>query len=1053
MQPVHIGRAKKRIHCIDGVLAVTSWPWNSLNTCFITAFRHRDPKQALSSSVWLEILCALALLGWLGLKDQAMAQSERPVNTNVAGPTTSGGQDQSSEVLTQAAQLHTLMPEAAAAKRRVRLTGVVTYFDAARSHLFMQDATDGIEVDTSGQQVVAPRGRQIQVEGVTVSDAYAPLVHAERLVILDPAAMPEPVVAAIDQLHQGWLEGRRVEISGTLRGYKLETNHTRLTAVAQATNLFQVFIPHRVDLGDLNRYLGLRLRFRGVCATRVSTNRILPRLQFYVQDWSQEGVCPDEPIPVDPFAVPTVPISQAIHYTYRDRASHRIKVSGIVTSVRSWGDAALQDSTGALFAEIRQTHAVRFGDRIEALGFPVLRDGQLMLEGVSSRVLATNQHVTPEPVEPDRILRGNFAGRLVTLQGYFIRKEASTDRCNLVLKQQQDIFNVVLEGDAYSEAIKRIKVGSFLQVTGACNIMPDSSGGVESFRILCWHPGQVRVLHGPRVYLYIVWVIAGAGGIVLMALVWVYSLRIQVRRQTAVIEQKCRHEALLEGRYRELFEQANDLIFEVETNERLTAVNAAVARTTGYSKDELLHMKLPDLLTPEAVEPARHWVRQVLQGSLSCINEWSLKARKGQLIILEVTAHKIGDGESSRGLHCIGRDLTERRSLESQLRQAQKMESIGQLAAGIAHDYNNLLTVILGNTDFLINDPRFHPETRQPLEEISDAGRKAANLTRQLLTFSRKQALQTKRVDLNDLLRHMASMLSRLLGENIQLDFNYGTDLPFVEADPGMMEQVILNLAINARDAIRGQGRITLATSLLAVDEAGCHRNREARIGTFLCLHVADTGCGMDASVLSRLFEPFFTTKDPGKGTGLGLATVFSIVKQHRGWIEVDSLVGQGSQFRVFLPATDALFTETPMAAAPSLEVQGHETILLVEDEVALRLWATKVLEKSGYTVLQAGSGPEAVRIWSQHHTRIALLLTDMVMPGGMTGRKLAEQLLDQSRQLKVIYTSGYSLDFSDPEFAGVETRFLLQKPYGNADLLRTVRECLLSSTVRQNSC
>jgi PAS domain S-box-containing protein len=399
---------------------------------------------------------------------------------------------------------------------------------------------------------------------------------------------------------------------------------------------------------------------------------------------------------------------------------------------------------------------------------------------------------------------------------------------------------------------------------------------------------------------------------------------------------------------------------------------------------------------------------------------------------------------ADRPVQMIGtvQDITERKRLEEHLRQSQKMDAVGQLAGGVAHDFNNILTVIQGYTELISSHKGLDSQTRTYVNHIATSAERAAKLTRQLLVFSRKQLIQLKTLNVNELLSNSSAMLQRLLGEQSQLTLNVQPNLPLVIADAGMMEQVLVNLVVNARDAMPKGGRLMIETSLHQIDPDYCRLHADAAPGQFVCLGVIDTGCGMDTHTLGHIFEPFFTTKEVGRGTGLGLSTVYGIVKKHQGWIQVASEVGRGSAFKVFLPASAnaSAATLTPVRGTPA--PAGTETILLVEDESPLRKLARGMLERCGYTVIEAGSGPEAVTLWNQT-AKVDLLLTDMVMPGGMTGRELAVQLESRSPSLKVLYTSGYSLDFVDSDLLLREGINFVPKPYSGLSLAEAVRACL----------
>lgn len=401
---------------------------------------------------------------------------------------------------------------------------------------------------------------------------------------------------------------------------------------------------------------------------------------------------------------------------------------------------------------------------------------------------------------------------------------------------------------------------------------------------------------------------------------------------------------------------------------------------------------------------------------------------------------------NNRVVHCYAEDATDRLNLEAQLRQAQKMDSVGQLAAGVAHDFNNILTIIQGHAGLLKGVAGLDAMPLESARQISLAAERAANLTRQLLMFSRKQIMQPQLLNMNDVIENLSKMLRSLVGEPVELKRALAAQLPPIYADAGMMEQIIVNLSVNARDAMPRGGALHIATEHVSIQAEQATRHPDAREGEFVCLNVADTGHGMDGSTLSHIFEPFFTTKEIGKGTGLGLATVYGIVKQHQGWIEVESAVGRGTTFRIFLPS--------PAHAIPSEEMEkpknilgGNETILVVEDETALRELVHEILEKRGYRVLEAANGVEAMRIWTENKDNVDLLLTDMMMPEGVSGRELAERILDERPATRVIYSSGYSMDVFAEDASFCDSSNFLQKPYDPETLIRMVRESLDAAT------
>jgi signal transduction histidine kinase len=462
---------------------------------------------------------------------------------------------------------------------------------------------------------------------------------------------------------------------------------------------------------------------------------------------------------------------------------------------------------------------------------------------------------------------------------------------------------------------------------------------------------------------------------------------------------------------------------------------------TGSSRAELVGSVSSESLRWEQPELVEHWFAKL--GRNEEVREASTKIRHAsgasREVLVSLMTLSLG-GQPHVLLQA--QDVSGRRLLERQLIQAQKMEAVGQLAAGVAHDFNNILAATLMELDLLLMEPDLKPEVRNGLGNLRRDNERAASLTRQLLMFSRRQAMQVKSLDLNAVLSEGIKMLRRLLGEHIELRVQAASKEVWIEADAGMMYQLIMNLCINARDAMPKGGILTVGVKELVLNSQDIQDSPEARAGSYVVLTVADNGTGMSVETMNRIFEPFFTTKDVGKGSGLGLATAYGIVKQHRGWIEVTSQVGAGSEFRVWLPTGSK--AAMVAAAAPPVEIlPGTGTILVVEDEAPLRTTMRKSLTQANYRVFTAASGKEALEQWRDKMDQINLLLTDMVMPGGMTGLELAEECRKLAPRLRVIITSGYSDEILQ---SGVPTEkgfVYLPKPCGARELVATVRKLL----------
>lgn len=491
-------------------------------------------------------------------------------------------------------------------------------------------------------------------------------------------------------------------------------------------------------------------------------------------------------------------------------------------------------------------------------------------------------------------------------------------------------------------------------------------------------------------------------------------------------------------------EQAEESILITDPDGTIRYVNPAFERIYGYTREEVLGK------TPRTFRSGHHdaefyremW--ETISGGEVWTGSFVNRRKNGETFHETAVISPVRNREGRIVQYvAVKRDVTNELQLEEQLRQSQKMEAIGKLAGGIAHDFNNLLTAITGYGEILQGRVSEDDPSRKEIEGILGAGTRAAALTRQLLAFSRKQMLQPKVLDLNRVVSGMGGMLRRLIGEDLELVVALAEDLWKVRVDPGQVGQVIMNLSVNARDAMEGGGKLTIETANVTVDRSYAMRRPEVEPGEYAMVAVTDTGCGMDEETLARVFEPFFTTKPQGKGTGLGLSTVYGIVKQSRGYIWAYSEVGRGSTFKVYFPRVmDPAAPESGDGAAPSRGRRGTETVLLAEDEPLVRDLVRSVLEHRGYTVVAAGDGVEALETAASRSGPIHLLITDVVMPG-MGGRDLAKRIGERFPGIRVLYMSGYTergivrQGELDPGSA------FLQKPFRVEDLARKVREVL----------
>ena len=515
-----------------------------------------------------------------------------------------------------------------------------------------------------------------------------------------------------------------------------------------------------------------------------------------------------------------------------------------------------------------------------------------------------------------------------------------------------------------------------------------------------------------------------------------------------VTERRKAEEALRESeeRYRTLIEQAADGIMVADAEGRFIQVNGAASEITGYSSEQLLDMTVWDLVDGED-QRQRPTEMERLRDGATVIEERRLRRGDGSIVNVEVSAKMLSDGRVQSTVRDVSermRALEEKRLLEEQLQHAQRLESLGRLAGGVAHDFNNLLTAILTNCDMLrIKLARQDLESRE-VEQIHRASRRAAALTGQLLSFSRKQVIQPRVVDLDEIVRDTQSMLARLIGEHIDLEVRLAGERCLAEADPGQLDQILVNLVVNARDAMRDGGRLTISTRVVTLDEETVRRHPGVAPGRFVELRVSDTGEGMSPDTLEHLFEPFFTTKEHGKGTGLGLATVYGIVRRASGAIEVETALGKGTTVSIYLPQSEGPIAPAHVIRPEAPEKVEGRTILLVEDEDSVRDSASRILTEGGYRVLCASDGEEALRLYDENAGKIDLVLTDVVMPR-MGGPELAREIRDRTPGVKLLFVSGYTDDTLGERGVVSPDIELLHKPFSRVPLLDKVRQVLAS--------
>ncbi len=1050
--------------------------------------------------------------GVLNLVDAFCRVNEASASTGEAGsPPTAAGIAEvvpTNTPLTTVAAMRALRREEVARGAPVQLSGVITYADPEWGVHFFQDETSGTFF--SYRQPGLKPGDWVELAGVTEPSRYAPVVGGPAVRQLGQKPLPAPVKAYLDDMTSGELDSLWVEVEGRVRSLVNNWGHVYFEIVTRRGS-FKALVPGLRDTPMPTHLVDAQVRLRGVCTAELDGNNRL--IGIIVQVPGLDHVEVLQAALTNRFELPTTPIASVSTYGAAPGGQRQVKVHGVVTAVASADVFYVQDTTGGIRVNARHTELVTPGQELEVVGYPSPGVVSPALQEAVFQVRGRQPLPAPVAVRAEDILgNGTNNATRVRMEARLVKTVDLTLQSRLLMQDGPTFFWAVLPVGS-GKAPSPLPAGTILQLTGVCSVQGGQWQEPRSLQLLLGSPADLVILQTPSglVLRHVLLLLGGVGAIAGLALAWAVTLRRRVRQQTGIIRQRLEAEAALEARYRELFENATDILLTFDREGRCTSANRAAVSFFGRDSADMLHLQLADLVSPADLDRVREHVRALLAGQPPGPLEIRARRHDGSEAILETNDRVIHHNGQAVGLQFAARDVTERHHLQAQLQHAHKMESVGQLAAGVAHEFNNLLTVIQGHASLVNLDPHLSPDAKDAVKEITESSRRAASLTRHLLTFSRKQPLHRRAVDLNAVLANVTDMLARLLGEQVQLEVHAAPDLPAILADTSMLEQILVNLTMNARNAMPDGGKLTLRTSRVLLTPEQAQGSLDTRPGWHVRLEVQDTGHGIEPSVLPRIFEPFYTTKDVGQGTGLGLATVYAIVRQHQGWIQVDSAVGRGTTFQIAFPETDQR-PESASAATPDLPprasrtgahvrtapglhpppasrasaavgrsaavsvagpasqlasalevaptvaqatpvepatspvpVSGGETILVVEDEAQLRRIVQRVLAHQGYRVLLAESGVCALRLWDQHRDEITLLLTDMVMPEGMTGRQLADRLLAEKPTLKVIYSSGYSVDLAESEERFQEGMNFLPKPYTPSTLTQFVK-----STLRQ---
>jgi PAS domain S-box-containing protein len=983
-------------------------------------------------------------------------------------------------------QIRGLDQESIAQQPPVNLAGVVTWVDFHTNFIYVLDSSGGIRVMQShfqnGKRIQA--GMLVKVDGVAVAGEFAPVITNAVVLQTGTMNLPEAPLSSLEQALTGTEEGRWIRMRGYVRK-SAEAGRTLEFQMVTPGGEFTVRTPWDRTLRNLQ---GSVILVRGVCAVVANARRQLTGVEIWSP--SAANIQIEQSAPGDLFAVPMRSLASLRQFNLFNTLNERVRTCGSVTLQVPGRYLFVQDGDSSLFALSDQIEPLQPGDRVEIVGFSGNDGGNFLLRNAAYRRIAPGPEPAPVQLPARQSVNEGLDGLLVQAEGVLLDITEKTDELRLIVQARGLVFEAKLDRIGESAPVGPA-IGSKLAITGVYRIQRDEYGKPRSFLLNLRGGNDIRVLVPPPWWTFprMLSVLAGVLVVSLLGLLWTLATR---RKNSLLLhaqaELKAAHDKLeerVQERTRELREQVAarerahaelsgaqeelkrseerfgkafraspvPLALQSVSDQRYVDVNKSFLGLTGYKLEDVLGHTPAELnlfSKPETLQlisdaiAIKHPARN-LQGEVH--------TRDGQYLTTLISTETFELGGQPHFLTSL-QDITERLNMENQLRQAQKMEVVGQIAAGIAHDFNNILTVIQGHAELQLSAGHADASLVESLNEVAHASARAASLTRQLLAFSRKQMLHRRPLDVREALNNLGKMLQRIIGEHIYLRIQCAESLPLVYADVVNFEQMVINLAVNARDAMPRGGPLTIAADPVVIDGKYKERVPDAIPGTFVRLTVTDKGAGMDTTVRSKIFEPFFTTKDVGKGTGMGLATVYGIVKQHQGWIEVESQLHVGSVFKVFLPVTTEELQKTSESGTDLIHAADVQprTILVVEDEAPLREMASKILQRLGSRVVAAQDGPEALNLWSQHHGKIDLLFTDMVMPGGMTGRELADRLLREEPRLRVIYSTGYSTDLFSSGIELIEGVNCLLKPYDATALVRVVKKAFAPSQPEQPS-
>jgi PAS domain S-box-containing protein len=952
--------------------------------------------------------------------------------------------------LTTIRQIHLLSSKDAARGYPVRIKGVITYHNPQLSMTFIQDITDAIYLQSLDTSLSLNENREYEVEGFSAPGDFAPIITKPKFRALGWAHPPPAKELTLDQLATGQYDCQRVRVHGIVRMVRPVGNRWCLELFDEGKGM-QVWLPNLSASADIYSLQDAKIAAEGICSIQIGAWGNISGFKLSVP--SLNGIRVEERAPFDPFSAPLRSVRDFFRFSNKKEANHRIRIEGVLLYQQPGKALYIKDDTGSISIPTGHILSANPNDILTVSGYPVPGEFAPSMEFALIKRLNTGPPPQPRFLPDARALNNNLHGDLVRIRARLIDQSNNPDGYSYILQDlanSQTAFEAYLESSAYHTGPPAMRNGSELELMGIYLLRPGATQKY-GFQLLLRTSEDIRILKSAPWWTtkYTYWAIIILLCLILSASALAAMLKMRVNQQTKIIKQRLEIEAALESKYRELFEESNDIIFACDGNGRLMSINPAGARILGYSIPELLDLADPiRLIEPASLPKIKEWIEKREKGIVCPSLECELLTKDGRHILIEVNGKILHAYGKRTGAHGIARDVTERKQAEEALRQSeerfrqsQKLEAIGKLAGGIAHDFNNILAAILGYAELSASEISPEHPISANLEQIIKAGKRARNVVQQILAFSRKLDQERKPIYLQTVIEEAMNLLRATLPTTLQIETIVDPKCSPVLADSTQIHQVILNLATNAAHAMRENGGL-LKIELEPIWPEGSLINSvpELNPGKYVRLSMSDTGPGIDPQIQKQIFEPYFTTKSVGEGSGLGLAVVHGIVQSHRGAITVKSTPGEGACFQVYLPCCEEK-PVVPTLQAPEV-VRGQGRILLVDDEEAIVALGRRSLAKLGYKVTGETSSVRALELLTNDPRQFDLVVTDQTMPQ-LTGTLLAQEIWRIRPDLPIIISTGYSEQFSQDKAAINGFHTLLHKPYTAAELAKTIQQCL----------